>query len=328
MLENLLIWLGVLVVALVFLIKSSEWMNTSAEFIGLGLGISPFIIGVLLLAIGTSLPELLTSIVAMRKDASEIIVGNVLGSNISNIFLILGVTASLYRRPINLNLRLIDTDLYFMMGATFLFVLSALDQKFRLIEGIIGLVAFGIYIFYVIRESGYQIEEEIEADMEKAQEKAGIKQYVTFVLSVAVLYISSEYTIEAVIELSKLLDIGQEVIATSAVALGTSLPELMVSIVAVRKSNPEMAVGNVLGSNIFNILLVTGVGSLLGTLEITDEILHFVLPVVIGATFLCFFMIRDRRFSRWQGFLFLVLYIYFLIALFTNIEKPAVNLHP
>ena len=130
------------------------------------------------------------------------------------------------------------------------------------------------------------------------------------------IYIGARYTVESVIELSKILNIGTEIIAMSAVTLGTSLHELMVTVSAVRRGNAEMAVGNILGSNIFNTFAVMGIPALFGALVIPQNIIAFGLPMMIIATLLFFFMTQEREITKWEGYILLLFYVFFIGKLF------------
>ncbi|MFW5658359.1 MAG: calcium/sodium antiporter [Bacteroidota bacterium] len=325
MTDGIFFWVAILVAALVGLVKSSEFMNRSAERIGLSLGASPFVVGVVLLAFGTSMPELLTSMIAMAEGQSEIIMGNVVGSNITNIFLILGVVGLVNASTIVFNLRHIQTDLNFLVGSAFLFGFIIMDGTFTRGEGVISIAGFVAYIWYIATNDRSLVEIELESlseDEIAAQERAEARSqhvvrakwsdYTLFVLSGGVLFFSAEYAVRSVVEMSEQIGIATEVIATSAVALGTSLPELVVSVDAVRKDQPEMALGNILGSCVFNIFLVAGASSLFGELAVTDYIRIEAFLFMLAATLFCFWITREKRLGRFDGFIFLLFYLVFI----------------
>jgi len=311
--SDLLLWLGILALALFGLIKASQYMISSSEKIGLSLGVPPFIIGVLLLAIGTSLPELLTSIIAATTGNTGIITGNVVGSNVANIFFILGITTVISRTPLKMGSAVITTDLYFLISSAILFTMSAVDNQFTPVEGLISLAMFGVYLVYIIR-----VDHSVMETPEDERPKFRTLDVFIFLGSAVLLYFSAEYTIKAVVFTSNYLDIGEDIIATTVVALGTSLPELVVSLQAVRTGNSEMAIGNILGSSIFNLLMVMGVGALFGAIDISDDFLFEVLPFMLVATLLSFFMSRDKRFTRWEGYIFLIFYFMFVRVVMIN----------
>lgn len=150
----------------------------------------------------------------------------------------------------------------------------------------------------------------------KKRRKLDWKTLTILIVSAFFIYLGAEYTIESVIKLSKILNIGKEIIAISAVALGTSLPELMVTVSAARKGKPEIAVGNVLGSNIFNALAVMGMPAFFGTLIIPHSILTFGLPMMLVATLLYFFMTQDKEITKWEGWMLIIFYVFFIGKVF------------
>ena len=317
MVYELVLWIGVLVVSLAILAKSSDYFTDSAEVIGNFFKLPAFIIGVTIVAIGTSLPELVSSLFAVFNGASEIVVGNVIGSNITNIFLVLGITAIISKKITILH-ELVRVDLPLLVGSAFLFAFTIWDGVFSLFEAL--LFIFGV-IFYLVYTMSTQeehkdisVEKKIRKDLQK--EKLSSKTWGIFIISSIFIFIGAKYTINSVIQLSELLNLGTEIIAISAVALGTSLPELMVSITAARKGKAEIAVGNILGSNIFNTFAVMGIPALFGVLIIPQSILSFGLPLMLAATLLYFFITQDNEITKWEGWMLIMFYAFFVIKLF------------
>jgi len=307
------LWILIFVTCIYILIRSSDKFTDAAEELGLALGISPFIVGVTIVSIGTSLPELISSIVAVVQGSSQIVVGNVIGSNITNIFLILGLAALIGRR-MRLTRELIHVDLPFLIGSAFLFTIMVWDGVFTAGEAVLSLLAFVAYLIYVI-QTEKRADKEIRSEMKKElrhRPKIRANTIGKLAFTALLIYISAHLTITAVIQFSSITNIGTEIIALTAVALGTSLPELMVTISAARKGKPEMAVGNILGSNIFNTLLVMGIPAFIGSIFIPKSILYFGLPIMLIATLLFFFSTQDRDITRWEGILLLIFYILFI----------------
>ncbi|MEM9983693.1 MAG: calcium/sodium antiporter, partial [Bacteroidota bacterium] len=303
---DLLLWSIVFFVSLTALIISADFFIKASERIGLALGIPPFVIGVTLVAVGTSLPELITSIVAVTDRSSEIVVGNVVGSNITNMGLVLGLVAILAKK-IKLQFDVTKVDLPLMLGATFLIYVVIKDLKFGLIEAFICLGGMLVYLAYVLNlsqkdEAGPENPVLPELEVEDEASPFSWRDLVTLIGSGLVIYFSAKYNVVAIEELANMLDIGKEFIALTVVALGTSLPELVVSIAAIRTDNAEMAVGNVLGSNIFNLFAVMGIPRLFGQIMIPESILTFSLPVLLVLTLLTVFVLQDREVNRWEGF--------------------------
>ena len=324
MAELLIFWIISFIVGLAVLVKASDYFTDSAEKVGLHFGIPAFIVGVTIVAIGTSLPELVSALVAVFLGAPEIGVGNVVGANILNILLIVGVV-SIISGKIKIFYELKHVDLPFLMGSTFLLALVIFDGRVTVIESILLIAVLVIYLGYTIysrleREGG-EMKVEMKKEKELLKEKKKLKKSTWAILvgGVIFIYLGANITITAAIELSTLLGIGKDIIALSILSMGTTLPELTVSIAAARKHQPEIAIGNVLGSNIFNALAVVGIPGLIGGLifgPMVFEISLVAIMVLIGATLLFNFMVEDREITKGEGGLLLAFYVFFILFLF------------
>lgn len=312
--ESSLLWLLIFVGSLVVLLKASDFFIDAAEKISLFLGVPPFIIGVTIVALGTSLPELVSSIIAVLNNASEIVVSNVVGSNIANTLLVMGTIAVIGRR-MNLKLNLSTMDIVMFLGSAFLLCITVYDGEFTTLEGIFCISGLVAYLFSTF-QSGRKMRNLQKEDVNYVKPKLDWKVIPILITSGFFIYLAAKYNIESIIVLSALLNIGTDVIAQSAVAIGTSLPELLVSISAVKKNNAEMAVGNILGSNIFNIFAVMGIPALIGTLMIPKEVIVFSIPIMIIATVLYFYIINNKRVSWGQGVYLLLFYLFFIVKIF------------
>lgn len=320
---SLLFWALVFVASLAVLVKASDYFTDSAEGIGIAFGISPFIIGVTIVAVGTSTPELVSSILAVMKGSSEIVVGDVMGSNVTNIFLILGLSAIVGKKMVT-KYELANVDLPLFVGSAVLLSLMIADGAYSLAEALLSLALFLVYLLYAI--SVERVADEAMARSMEEMESAGVvhpkkkrldpKVYLTLLVSVFFLYIGANYTIVSVVNLSEMVGIGTEIIAATAVALGTSLPELVVSVKAAAMNKPELAIGNILGSNIFNALGIMGISALFGTLVIPETITSFVMPMMVIATLLYFVVIWEKEMTLWEGWMMVIFYIFFLGKLF------------
>lgn len=316
------IWILVFIGTLTALVISADFFIKAAERVGLALGIEPFIIGVTLVALGTSLPELITSIVAVTLDgaSTDIVLGNVVGSNVTNLCLVLGVVA-VASRSIKLEFDPVQVDLPILVGSAFFLVLAVFDGKFSLFEAMVCLGGMGLYIAYVFKQ-GKEDADEVEAEsgsIAPAEKVISEYQYswkepVTLIVTAAIIFLSARFNVESIINLSESFGIGEGFIALTAVALGTSLPELVVSIVAVRTGNGEMAVGNVLGSNIFNVFAVMGIPRLFGKITFPADApdIQFSIWTMVAATLVTFFVLQDRKILRWEGWLLILLYLLFV----------------
>ena len=319
------------------MIKSADWFVESAEEIGLAFKVSPFIVGVTVVALGTSFPELITSLFAVFRGATEIVTANALGSNIANILLIVGLS-SVVARTLIVRKSLIDLDAPLLAASTMLFVFIMWDQKIVVWEGLLLVCAFVIYLLYTIFNRGEEREpeekgvfritpEEIvevlpsrverrkKADSKKQailRPELGPKTLFFLVLGMVGLAISAYFTIESVIKLAGFFQVATSLIAIIAVAIGTSLPELMVSVRAAWAKKYEIALGNVFGSNIFNILLVVGIPSLIRPLIVDNLTFTIGLPFLVVATLLFVISGISRRIHIWEGMMYLLIYLFFL----------------
>lgn len=304
---EILSYLGLFIISLGVLLKASDWFIDSAEEVGLSFGISPFIIGLTIVAFGTSLPELATSMAAVFSGNSEIVIGNVVGSNITNIALVLGIVA-LIANPIKLDYNIWHIDMPYLWGSAFLLYFALLDGRFTLFEALLFLG--GIVMFLV-----YSFKSDSEGNSEPRQ-KLGYRPFLFLFIGGLFVWLGAEYTIRAISHLSALAGISPEIIALSAVALGTSLPEVIVSINASRKGNASLAVGNVLGSNIFNTYVVMSIPSFFGELIIPDNIMEFSLPFMLAMTLLFGIISNNKKITRWEGVLVLMFYVFYMVSLF------------
>jgi cation:H+ antiporter len=279
----------------------------------------PFIIGVTIIAFGTSLPEVATSIASVLSDSSEIVIGNVVGSNLANILLILGITAIVGKHLV-VNKDIIKIDLPILLGSTILLFLITLDGKITYIDGSLSLLILITYLVYNVRAGRKLDKKELreiskkkkEEREKKEKEHLNIKYPLILLVSGTFLAFAANWTIVSVIELSKIFDIGKDVIAVSAIAIGTSLPELVVSVIAAKKGKADLAIGNITGSNIFNNLGVIGIPALFGTLTIPLNIITFSIPLLLFVTILYIFSTMDKEITKWEGITLLLLYIAFM----------------
>jgi cation:H+ antiporter len=313
-LPPLLVWSCVLLVSLAVLLKASDWFTTAAERIGYGFGLPGFLVGVTIVAFGTSLPELVSSVLAVLRGASEIVAGNVVGSNVANLLLILGLAAVLGGH-FRVRYELINVDLPFLAGSAFFLALVLWSGEVSRAEGVLCLCGMGLYLWYALARRPPPAEPD-ERELEIARHPRWLRSWLIVLACALLIWLGADWTVRAVVEISGLIGVGAEVIAASAVALGTSLPEVAVTLAAVRRGQPELAVGNVLGSNVFNAFGVIGVSALVGPLAVPDSLLAFALPLMVIATLLAFFMIMEKEMTKWEGWLSLLFYVFFLGTLF------------
>lgn len=274
-----------------------------------------FLVGVTIVSIGTSTPELVASVLAVLRGSSEIVAGNVVGSNVTNLLLVLGLAAIIGGR-LRIDYDLVRVDLPFLVGSAFFLALVLWSGGVSRSEGVLSLCGLGLYVWYALAGKA-PIERELDGrESAIAAEPRWLRSTLVLIGAAGLIYLGADWTVEAVVRISGLVGIGAEVIAASAVALGTSLPEVAVTVAAAQRGRPELAIGNVLGSNVFNAFAVIGASALVGALVVPPSIVNFGLPVMIIATLLAFFMIMEKEMTKWEGWLSLLFYVYFLGALF------------
>ena len=333
---GLFFWIVVFIVSLAVLIKSADFFTESSERVGVDLKIQPFIVGIAIVSIGTSLPELATSVAAVFKNENEIVVANAVGSNIANILLIIGI-ASIVAKKMGIKRSLINLDLPLLACATTLAIFILLDGKVVFLEGVILLLTYVIYCFYIVSSGkerkvlshSARYKDSIHKEYHHKEKKLKtLKRFwsykpkieigviLTLVISAIFIGLSASYTVESIVKISEILNIGTSLVAMSAVSIGTSLPELVVSVGAVMKKKYEIALGNVFGSNIFNILVVIGIPALICDLKVDDTTFSVGIPFLIGATILYIFSGISRKIYNWEGMMYLMIYALFLIKIF------------
>lgn len=311
--SNLVIWSGIFLVSLFVLVKASDYFVRAAETIGVMLGISQYVVGVLFVALGTSLPELISSFFAVFDNASEIVAGNVVGSNITNIFLIVGI-AAIIGKNITIEFDVLYVDLPLLLGSAFFLALTVEDSFFSRGEALLSVGGFAVLLIYTLQGSTQNTRQGSTA--KSLHVRYRFKPFLLLLVSSVAIFFGAKYTIDAVIHIGKILQVGNEVIAVSAVALGTSLPELTVGVSAIRQGKAEIVIGNILGSNIFNTFAVMGLPGLIRGLDVSASLVSSGVPLMVIATILFFAVIQDRRLTRWEGWLFLLFYVYFLGKIF------------
>ena len=301
--------IGLLILGLVFLIFGGDLLVRSAVSFAEKFGVSSFIIGVTVVSFGTSVPELMVSIQAAMDQAADIAIGNVLGSNIANIALVLGVSVVI--RPLSITTNTYKLSWWVMLISSLLFILFLLDNVMTKMEGLLLIAGLFCFIIFSIKRN---IPNE-ESIISKINIQTGI---LFFVLGAIGLYFGSELFVESAISIASFFNVPKFVIGITVVALGTSLPELVTSIVALMKGQNNISLGNLIGSNIFNVFAVLGITSLIQELG-TSSILLFLDFGVMLAVILVFgyqLFIR-KKISRTAGFILLSGYFsYILFSVF------------
>jgi cation:H+ antiporter len=300
----------VFIVALAVLIFAARFFTNSAEDLGKWLNLPSFVIGIFIVGIGTSLPELISGVLSVTQGVSEILPGNVIGANISNLLLVTGFSVALGRKAISLGSLYIYIDLHFLLGSFFMFYMIAYDGIINMQEAIMGIFIFIIYSVYLIK-SGTKGEDATKI----TKSPFPLKATLVLLASAVGIYFGAEYTVQSIQAIARGMNIPESIIALTILSLGTTLPELAVNITAIKQGKAEMAIGNVLGSCIFNTLVIPSIASMVGVITVPKVLLSFSLPVMAGTGLLFYLLTQDKRISVWEGLMFVMLYALFIIKI-------------
>lgn len=292
---------GLLVLGFVMLIKGSDWFVDGAAGIAGRLGIPELVIGLTIVAMGTSAPEAAVSISAALKGSADITIGNVLGSNILNVLVILGMTAVV--ATVSVQQSTVRYEMPFMILVTVVMLgLAYTGYQLGLVEGIILWAFFLLYLVYLFKMSRGGVEESSETDRPVWQ-LLGLT-----VIGVGLIVYGSDVTVDAATSIAKMMGISDRIIALTIVALGTSLPELFTSVSAARKGNPDIAIGNIVGSNIFNVLFVVGSTALITPVAFSHAFIQDSIVAIASSVLLWLLVVRSHKLDRKAGLVLLVCY--------------------
>ncbi|GIW26363.1 calcium/sodium antiporter [Meiothermus sp.] len=310
---NLLLIAG----GVVLLYFGGEALVKNAVVLARSWGIRTMVVGLTVVAFGTSSPELAASLAAALSGSPAIAIGNVVGSNILNILLILGVTALV--TPIRAQAQFIKREVPIMIGAALLlFWFLYFDQQVSRLEGLLSVALLGLYIWFLYRSSaGESAEVQGEFEQEYGQPvKAGWQTYGGVVLGLVLLGVGARLLTMGAVELARAFGVPELIIGLSIVALGTSLPEVAASIMAALRREPDIALGNIVGSNIFNILGILGITALVQPVGLPWESVARDMWVMLGASVLLWpFLVTGFRLGRREGGVFLGLYVAYVAFL-------------
>lgn len=300
------------IVGVIFLYKCSDILVDGTSKTAAQLGISSLIISVIVVAFGTSAPEFAISVGAAFQSHADISMGNIIGSCVANLLLVLGVSAII--RPIKVKKTVIKREMPIIIGVTAVLLLSSffgLLDTHRLIGGAIFLVLFAVFIVYFIQCA----KKERNNDVEKYESGKTLKNIIFIILGIVGVVVGALLLIESALSIANFFGIPEMIIALSMVAVGTSLPELVVSAMAAYKNESDIAVGNVIGSNVFNIFLILGASALLIPLNAVNSIGNLLILMVV--TLVMFpVLYTGHVISRKEGVFLLVLYLFFICYIF------------
>ncbi|MCA9361338.1 calcium/sodium antiporter [Candidatus Kaiserbacteria bacterium] len=307
------IWLVVLVVAIFALVRGADMFVLGAKQMGASLGMSSFAIGVLIVGFGTSLPELASSVAAALEGATEIVVANAVGSNITNILLIVGILATLGGRVV-IKRDLIKTELPIFFIATAHFLAVVYDGMVDRLEAILLLGTFCAYIYYLMYEA--ETDDRVDLVKEKGRRpRLEVKSLVFIVIGLLLVLAGAHYTVDMVVNLATSFNVPLGLVSIAAIAIGTSLPELSVTLQAIKNNESELAIGNIFGSNAFNILVVIGVPALIVPLVADEVVMKLGTQVLLAASAIFFVNGLAKQIMRWEGMMMLLFFGFFLAKL-------------
>lgn len=312
---QILLWSLILVLALVALVRSSQIFVAASENTAKALGWSSLFIGVTVVAVGTSLPELATSLWAAWTKNSNLVAANVTGSNIANILLILG-SAAVLAKGLNLGKEAMQRQVSFLLISTFLLIVTIYDGRFEWFEGVLMLAFYTVYAFFSIEEHEAGRFEALKNWLFKPEFDS--KLIAILVASALATGGASYFVVHSIEQLTSVTQLLPSVLGASVLALGTSLPELSVAWIAARKGNSDLAVGTLLGSNVFNVCLVMALPSFLRTLNVNTDTLTLGIPFLLISTLLLLFALVQKKLSAHEGYAYVLLYILFIFQLYTS----------
>jgi cation:H+ antiporter len=335
------IHLVVLLLCLVVVVKSADLLVEYSVRLARSFGLSDLVVGLVITSLGTSLPELASAIAAALAGSPGLVIGNVVGSNIANIGLVLGVAAVI--RPFATQRRMVDRDGFVLVASAMLFFAVALDNLIGRIDAAVFLALYAAYIVFAARTDHHRSElrfrdslrfvfdfggsapvagrsrdprpaasPRARQDRRKMAHECGVA-----LVCLAALTLGAHHLVVEAVWLARFLELPENLIGLSLIALGTSLPELLVAVASARRGNAEMVVGNVMGSNIANTLLIVGIAGTIRPLAVAESSVVFTLPIMLLFSLALVYFIRSNwRVDRSQGVVALIGYAAFLVAAF------------
>lgn len=302
------------VVGLITLTLGADWLVTGATRVASRHGVSPLMVGLTIVAFGTSAPELVVSTAAALQGRAGLAVGNIMGSTVANVGLIVGIGALV--RPIVVHQRLLQRETPLLVLVLFIVMALSFNGEIGRLDGLLLLGGFGVYLFYLYRWGATGAL--TEALVEEAKEKTATdgRQYMNWIriaFGIVLLLVGARWLVEAAVDLARMLDLPEEVIGATIVAVGTSVPELAATVTAAVRGLGDIAMGNIIGSNIFNLGLVLGTAALVSPLHLEPfTVVAEVVPALVFCLALVPLAMSGSRVSRWEGGLLLLGYAAFI----------------
>ena len=305
---QIVLQLALLALGFVMLVKGSDWFVDGAAGIAAKFRIPQIIIGLTIVAMGTSAPEAAVSITAATAGSADITVGNIVGSNIMNILVILGLACAIV--PIAVGKATLKIDIPFMIAISVIFLLLGWDGTITRVDGLVLIALFVTYIGYMIWEALHSNEEGDEI-----KESPVWKMLLSTAIGLGLVVWGADVAVGAATKLAQIFGMSERFIGLTVVALGTSLPELFTSVTAARKGNADIAIGNIVGSNIFNILFVVGLSSMVINVPFAANFRIDMLVAIAACVFIWLAALKNQKLARWAGFTMLLGYVGYFIYL-------------
>ena len=310
MLEQVLMF----VLGLVVLVVGADVMVRGASRLAVSFGVSPLVVGLTVVAFGTSAPEMAVSVGSALAGSPDLAIGNVVGSNIANVLLILGISALI--TPLLVDEQIIRQEIPIMIGASALLVVMALDGNIGLLESIVLfalVIAYTVFLVIQSRRASKAVQDEFETEIPTSTwDRHWAVQVALIAVGLVLLVVGAGWLVDAAVAFARAFGVSDLVIGLTVVAVGTSMPEIATSIIAAIRGQRDIAVGNVVGSNVFNILAVLGAAGIASGagLPVSEAARNFDLWVMLAVAFACLpIMITGREIARWEGGVFLAYYV-------------------
>ena len=302
---------ALLVIGLVMLCFGGNWLVSGGVGIAKKFRISNLVIGLTIVAYGTSTPELAASIAA-AGDHGAIILGNIIGSNIANVGMVIGVSAILI--PVAIQKSVFRKEIPIMLGVSFLLVLLSIDGELSQYDGALLLVGLGVFAFFTFRDALKQ-RTTTQDNSENTQNNIYVKYFGLIGIGIVVLYIGAILTVDNAVIIASEFGLSEKLIGLTVIAIGTSLPELITSIIAIRKGHSDVGIGNIIGSNIYNILMIMGVGAALGgVLTTSDVYVDYAIMIIFSLSLLI--GLKTKIINRTMGVILTAGYVLYLVTTF------------
>lgn len=312
----MIIQILLIVIGFLLLIKGADILVEGSSQIAKKLHISEMIIGLTIVSIGTSMPELFVSTTSALEGYSDISVGNIIGSNICNLLLILGLSAIIRPVTFKRQTKLVENPISIIFSIIFLIICNVNSDISRK-DGLILIILFILFLIYTIYMGVRSQKNNAIIQLEENKNISSIKNISLILLGIFILKIGGDIVVENAKLIATALNISEKVIGLTIIAIGTSLPELFTSITAAIKGDSDIAIGNIVGSNIFNMLMIIGITSIIQpiTYNVTYNFQMIVLFVGMTLMMIFPFLKPKDKLSRWKGFVFFILYLIYLIDL-------------